>query len=403
MKKMYLSIVMILIFTMCIMCFASCADQPETPPENEPIPASNPVLNGKFVRAFSSCKKLVDNSGMSGLETSSHLHSNNERDMFLQTDKEPMVFTFDQPVALGNVYVWNYNAEGALNSGIKEAKIEYSFDENNWVLHSNVTFNRSLENENEKYGGNASNNCIAFDGIVAKAVRITPISNYGTEEDGYGLSEVRFFRHKIRPEKGDLLPMISTSPLAAETTGYGENITNGAALSKNATAGNDPARMWCVNTKEEAMAIIDLDGTYQLSNLKFWNYNDPNALNNGIKELKIEYTVLEPYTSNSDGSINYNSGNWTELGTYTLQQGDGSAALTPSLTIDLQEQDIHAQHIRITAISNYGGNGFGLSAMTATYDSGWAVEPSRQWTGLFSTVGTYPYQLSGVKGSYGQG
>ena len=90
MKNMYLSIVIVLIFTMCIMCFASCADQPDTPPTTTPptpdLPASNPVLNGKFIRAWSSCKKLIDNSGMSGLETSSHLHSNNERDMFLQTE-----------------------------------------------------------------------------------------------------------------------------------------------------------------------------------------------------------------------------------------------------------------------------------------------------------------------------
>lgn len=413
MKKMYVSIAIVLIFTMCMMLFASCADQTNTPPTPIDPPAdtlaTNPVLNGKFIVAKASCKggenakKMTNNSGMSGLETSSHLHSSNARDMFLQTDKEPMVFTFEEPMALGNIYIWNYNAEGALNSGIKEAKIEYSYDESNWVLHSNVTLNRSLEEENETYGGNASNNCIAFDGIVAKAVRITPISNYGTEADGYGLSEVRFFRHKIRPEKGDLLPMISSSPLAMETIGYGENITNGAALNKNKTAGNEPSRMWCVNTKEEAMAIIDLDGTYPISTLSFWNYNDPNALNNGIQELKIEYTVLEPYTSNDNGSINYNSGNWTLLGTYTLQQGDGSAQLAPSLQIDLQGQDIHAQHIRITAISNYGGNGYGLSAMTATCGSGWAVEPARQWTGLFSSAGTYPYQISGTGGSYAQG
>ncbi len=423
MRKMYPIIALILILVLTVTLLASCDDEQQPPEDDVPAntTASNPVLNGKFIVAKASCKggdnakKMIDNSGMSGLETSSHLHSSNARDMFLQTGKEPMVFTFDEPTALGNLYIWNYNAEGALNSGIKEAKIEYSYDGENWTALGKdglITLNRALESENETYGGNSANNVgekrdpIAFDGIVAKAVRITPISNYGEAADCYGLSEVRFFRHKIRPKNGSLLPAISTSPLAENLTGYGENIVSGAALTKNGetiTAGNDPSRMWCVNSQEEAMSIIDLDGTYPISALTFWNYNDPNALNNGIQELKIEYTVLEPYTNNDDGSINYNSGNWTTLGTYTLQQGDGSAQLAPSLQIDLQDQDIHAQHIRITAISNYGGSGFGLAGMTATCGSGWAVEPSRQWTGLFSSVGTYPYQISGVGGSYAQG
>ena len=364
----------------------------------------------------SGAEKLVDNSGMSGLEASNHLHGTREGDMFLQDGKEPMVFTFAEPVALGNLYIWNYNAPDAAGSGIREALIEYSYDGESWSSlgkNGRVTFGEALEEESEAYGGNAANNQsssrlpVEFGGIVAKAVRITPISNYsGNASDGYGLSEVRFFRYKIRPENGSILPAISGSPLAESVRGFGENVTNGAALTvgKNGvTAGNDPSRMWRVQSREEAMVLINLDGTYPISGLSFWNYNAPEDLESGMKEIQVEYTVSDPYSSNSDGSIDYQGGNWTVLGTYELAEGTGADALEPSLVIDLSGQDIHAQHLKITGLSNYGGDGYGLAGMTAVCGSGWAVEPARQWTGLLSTSGTFPYQYSGTGGTPGEG
>ena len=414
MKNIHSIFVIILTFLLFIQLFTSCTGRMAKGEQFY-------ILNGKFITATVSCdggehsEKLTDNSGMSGLDASNHLHSSNSRDMFLQTGAEPMIFTFEEPVALGNMYIWNYNAEGYLNCGIKDAKIEYSFDGQSWAPLGEdglFTFARALESENSAYGGNSANNTVSdrspvsFNGIVAKYVRITPISNYGVASDGYGLSEVRFFRHKIRPNNGDLLPAISISPLADNITGYGENIASGAALTQietEITAGNDASRMWCVSSLEEAMAIIDLDGTYPVSSLTFWNYNDADALDSGIQELKIEYTVADPYTSNTDGSINYDGGTWELLGTYTLQRADGGSRLPPSLYIDLGNRSIHAQHLRITAISNYGGPGYGLAGMTVSCGSGWAVEPARQWTGLFSSVGSYPYQASGTGGAIGNG
>ncbi len=361
-------------------------------------------------------KKLVDNSGMSGLEASNHLHGTQAADMFLTQDKSPMVFTFTEPVALGNLYVWNYNAPDAAGSGIREALIEYSYDGEEWSVlgkDGKVIFGKALAEENEAYGGNAANNLgssrkpVEFGGVAAKMVRITPISNYsGNASDGYGLSEVRFFRYKIRPENGSILPAISGSPLAEAVSGYGENLSNGAALKDGKdglVAGNAPSRMWRVAKKEEAMALIDLDGTYPISSLAIYNYNDPEDLGSGMKEIQVEYTVLDPYRSNPDGSINYQDGEWTVLGTYELSEGTGEDGMEPSLVIDLSGQDIHAQHLRITGLSNYGGSGYGLAGLVATCGSGWAVEPARQWTGLLSTSGTFPYQYSGTGGTPGEG
>ncbi len=394
---------------------SSSGTSSEQPPASTVDPPAAFKRGTPIVGEFLSCKvtspsgagKLVDNSGMSGLRAPNHLHNTNVNNSFSSTSPTPITFRFDSPQPIGYIYIWNYNAGGNQVNGMKDIRVEYSLDGRTWftVGTGKYTLSKALPGENTQYGGNAANNqasgrnAIDMMGVPASYVRITPLSNYGGSQ--YGLSEVRFFRYKTRPGAGQMITSSATAPLAGSVPA---NLVNGWGMSDlgsaAATHSNDPSTMWYTASSDETMIVLDLDGTYPLDRLVFWNYNDPDRLNCGVRQVKIEYTTNEPYRF-EDGKLDYQSGTWKQLGKFTLAQGDGSDSLHPSLTIPFD--GLHAQHIRITLLSNYGGEGIGLSEVRAFAASGWAVEPSREWTGLFSNEGSFPYQISGQYGSGGKG
>jgi len=120
-------------------------------------------------------------------------HDNRQEDMWLgdSTDLTPSIqFEFEELQKLDKVQVWNHNTqtESVLGFGIKEALIEYSADGENWMEFGTVTLAQATGSSS--YGGEA----IALNGIVAKIVKVTGLSNYsaiGLPQKG--LSEVRFY------------------------------------------------------------------------------------------------------------------------------------------------------------------------------------------------------------------
>ncbi len=83
---------------------------------------------------------------------------------------------------------------------------------------------------------------------------------------------------------------------------------------------------------------------YTFGPVHFWNTNNPDALENGLNEIVIDYS--------QDGIT------WTEWGTFEIPKADGSGFYEGTEGPDLT--GIHARYLLITGLSNHGGNCFGL-------------------------------------------
>ena len=378
--------------------------------------SENTPIVGSFIRCENvmpaAANITANDMGMSGMRAPNHLHNTAAEYSYLGNStglSGAVTYTFSQVEALGYIYVWNYNG-GNTKSGMKDVKIEYSVDNLTWFSLGSGEYQltEATASENTNYGGNAANNQndrkrtpIDFKGVPAKYVRIIPISNHGGS--GYGLSEVRFFRYKTRPTDYSALAATATAPLSNSKSA--NMLTSGAGLSdlysNTATHSNLPADMWkSESTAQNSFVVIDLEGNYPLRSLAIWNYNDPQGLDNGMQNVKIEYTVKSP-NKIDNGVIDYAGGDWQTLGTYTLPKGTGEAHMPSSLTIDLENK--HAAYIKITPETNHGSTGYGLSAVRLFCGNGYAVEPSIEWTGMFSNEGNFPYQISAQNGRDGYG
>ncbi len=100
-------------------------------------------------------------------------------------------YEFDKVLRLHEMRVWNHNGlmEPALGFGSREVKIEYSTDGSDFkVLGTTHEFARASGN-----AGYASNTAVDLEGISARYVRFTILSNWGNVLKQYGLSEVRFY------------------------------------------------------------------------------------------------------------------------------------------------------------------------------------------------------------------
>ena len=91
--------------------------------------------------------------------------------------------------------------------------------------------------------------------------------------------------------------------------------------------------------------MYDLVNEHRLDRTHVWNYNDVNNLGNGIQEVAIDYSL--------DGT------NWTNAGTYTFAQADGSPTYAGASGPNLG--GINARYVLLTAMSNYGGDCFAMS------------------------------------------
>lgn len=375
------------------------------------------VLTGAYLplRALNGGDTLVNDSGMSGLWYANHLHASFDgatetgakyiEEMMFSADaaQQSLYFDLGSVQALGQLCIWNYADTSDLGSCVKDIMISYSEDNLSYQTFGTFTLAQSNAEDAAAHGGCIAANLadtglpIDFGGLSARYLVFTPLSNYGGNK--YGLSEIRVFRQKTRPSDGDLIWPESFTP-RSETNA--ENLTNGSGMSEinttsstGETADNNPSHMWySADGGSSSMVILNLDGTYPLSSLKIWNYNDPNALDAGVRQVEIYYTTGEAcnirQSETEQDYFDFESGKWSKIGTYTLEKGTGAEGLEASLTVDLE--DVHAQHIKIKPINNFGGEGYGLSEIRVYASTGWAVEPARLWNGIVNTSGSFAYQ-----------
>ena len=89
----------------------------------------------------------------------------------------------------------------------------------------------------------------------------------------------------------------------------------------------------------------DFGSTYSIHDLVFWNMNHPEYLDDGIKNVIVEY---------SD-----NGSNWTLFDTVTIPRAPASGFYEGNFGPDLG--GVNARYLLLTAIDNYGGACCGLS------------------------------------------
>jgi hypothetical protein len=137
----------------------------------------------------------------SGLDAND-LHSKEATDMWLSTN-EPLgawiEFEFERAYKLHELWVWNSNqmVELLVGLGFKDVTIEHSTNGTDWTTLADVTQFAQAPGTS----GYAHNTTVDFGGAVAKHVKLTANSNWGSIMPQYGLSEVRFLYIPIRARK----------------------------------------------------------------------------------------------------------------------------------------------------------------------------------------------------------
>ena len=147
------------------------------------------VTASSYSNEFSTPEKVIDGSGLQ--EDGTHAINPDGMWFTASPDMDPWIqFDFEGVKQLDTMTVWNSNssAEIAIGWGVKDLTIEYSVDGETWTLLEEASqFSRApgLPTYDQP-------DVVAFDGLAAKAVRLTIASNWGGLLMSYSLSEVQF-------------------------------------------------------------------------------------------------------------------------------------------------------------------------------------------------------------------
>ncbi len=163
-----------------------------------------------------------------------------------------------------------------------------------------------------------------------------------------------------------LLYTLSNITATASSTAPGasaQNTANGTGLTGDLHSDLNTA-MWlsATNGSQPTWIQYTFPRLCKLNSMRVWNYNTQfeDLVGFGIKDAVIEYSA--------DGTT------WTKLGDFTFPQATGLPGYAAGATIDFG--GIAAQYVKITAVSNWGGNAqYGLSEVRFYHIIDWAREP----------------------------
>jgi len=147
-------------------------------------------------------ENAINGSGLDSLDQ----HSTQATDMWMTTGAKPawIQFEFDKVYKLYELWVWNSNqlVESFLGFGAKDVTLECSVDGQTWEPVEGVPpFSRATGMPTY-----AAGTTVDLGGAMAKFVRLTIDSNWGSAAPQTGLSEVRFFYipvHARAPQPAD--------------------------------------------------------------------------------------------------------------------------------------------------------------------------------------------------------
>ena len=337
---------------------------------------------------------IINDSGMSGAESYLHTHTFKDarKNMFITQARQSenyIILTMPNSLQLGHMYIYNLNDLAKIDSSIKEFEILYSSDGINFTKFDNEvhTLSQYSGNNNEKASLIDDMQYIDFKGLTAKYIKINFLSNYGGIY--YGLSEIRMYEYKCEAKKGSVINASILKDEKRYTPLKMHYLIDDSGMSDTnsleATHTNNPYFMSKSSQKE---INIDLNGNYPIGKIGIYNYNDPNDLNSGVKEMEILYSI--------DGNT------YSSLGKHTINKASGSENEKVSSIIDCN--NINAQYFKFKYLSSYGEKQYGLSEIRFINGSGIVSEPNIEYTGLFSNYdgftgadGIFACNLDGIQ------
>lgn len=351
---------------------------------------------------------LVNGAGMSGEQGMDQTHSNDMTTMWL-TKKEPgtknwVGFDFGIPQRLGYLCVWNFNQPAATGSGLRKVSLMYSLDGQEWTEWKGpgYPYEFAQADGSDQIRPTNLTTCpgpIDLGGITARYIKLIPDPRAGEGCWGgylegqlrFGLSAVRFFSYKPAARAHGIL---SAAAICADPAYGTENLCNNRGMTSDDTPaarhGNNPDSMFLTAAVPSFGALIfDLDGTYPLETMHIWNYNEPGQTAAGLRKIRLFTSI--------DQNI------WTELKgpgyPYELAPADGSAELAATNLNDGQHtpivfDGIRARYVKLL-VDGASGSGtwggyhgyefrYGLSAVRFYADTGYCIEPARDYTQLVS-------------------
>jgi len=183
---------------------------------------------------------------------------------------DQLVYEFDKPYSLYEMWVWNSNIEGesVIGFGVKDVTVEYSTDGADWTLLGEEEFTQGTGTDTY-----TANTAVAFGGVIARYVRLT-INSSWISPTQHALSEVRFLYVPLRARKPE--------PAANATDVHPE-------VSLNWRAGRQAAQH-DVYLDTDEQAVIDgtapvvtvSESTYEaqldLGQTYYWKVNETNDL-----------------------------------------------------------------------------------------------------------------------------
>ncbi|UCD53349.1 MAG: discoidin domain-containing protein [Phycisphaerales bacterium] len=209
-------------------------------------------------------------------------------------------YAFGRLYELHDMLVWNYNAEFEmlLGFGLKSVTVEYSTDGLNWMALGDVEFAQATAEADYTY-----NTTVDFGGAVARYVRLTVNSGFGTTPQ-YGLSEVRFL----------YVPLHAREPQPADGA-----VDVDAATTLSWRAGRQASSHQVhLGTDEEAVttgaALVDTvgqndyaPGDLQFGSVYYWRVDEVNEAEDvGVWEGDLwsftvqEYAAIDDFESYTD-------------------------------------------------------------------------------------------------------
>jgi hypothetical protein len=198
------------------------------------------------------------------------LHGTTDTTMWLTDGSQPawIQYTFDDVYKLQEMWVWNSNQllESTFGLGAKDVLVEYSIDGLTWTTLAGVPPFAKAPGA----PGYAHNTTVAFNGAVAKYVKLTINSNWGGAVPQTGLSEVRFFYKPVQAREPQ--PMAGATGVAPDLTLTWRPGHEVAA--HNIYFGTDPNALTLAGTTAESRftpAAVNLGTTY------YWRVDEVNA------------------------------------------------------------------------------------------------------------------------------
>ena len=200
---------------------------------------------------------------------------------------------------------------------------------------------------------------LSADGIAARHVLLTNVTNWGGTHTG--LSEVQF-THRGVAVQGVSATASSQGPLTPPI-----KVVDGSGLSNGWHHGTSFANMWLGEVAVSPTITFDLGGTYLLSGMHVWNFNQVSHAD--ISQTDRGFRTADVYISTTGtGDPTSNPGQWTLLSDdhlFDQAPGDvvapGAPATYAGTSYELSADGVMARYVVFTNVTNWGGLHSGLS------------------------------------------